>query len=250
MQVQISAVVLAKNEEKNIQGCLKSISWCDEIIVVDDASSDNTAELAKKMGARVFSHPLNDDFASQRNYGLSKAKGEWALFVDADERVSSALWYEIMQRTVGSINEYSGFYIKRRDVVWGRELLHGEIGNIRLLRLAKRSAGLWEGKVHEEWVVEGETLTLTNYLEHSPHRNLEEFLNEINFYTDLRTKELFEKKIKVHWWSILLYPSFKFILNYILRKGFLDGIPGLIFAVTMSLHSFLVRSKLWLMWNK
>ncbi len=191
----ISAVVLAKNEEKNIGACLESLSWCDEIIVVDDNSTDKTQEIARKIGAKVFAHSLNNDFAAQRNYGLEKASEDWVLFVDADERVTSALWYEIMARTNDPISQYAGFFLKRDDVLWGKELKHGEIGNIKLLRLAKKDAGLWHGKVHETWKIKGTTLLLEKPLLHYPHSTVADFLREINFYTNLRAEELYKKKV-------------------------------------------------------
>src|SRR5687767_12381044 len=95
----ISVVIITKNEEKNIEECLSSVSWCDEIIVIDDNSDDKTAEIAKNKGAKVITHALNNDFSAQRNFGLSVAKGDYVLFVDADERISPALWYEIMAIT-------------------------------------------------------------------------------------------------------------------------------------------------------
>jgi glycosyltransferase involved in cell wall biosynthesis len=246
----VSAVVLTKNEEKNIKDCLDSISWCDETIVLDDNSTDKTAEIAKKMGAKVFTRALEDDFATQRNYGLEKAKGEWVLFVDADERVNSALWYEIMAITNDPRNEFSGLYIKRQDTMWGKKLEYGETGNIKLLRLAKKDAGKWIGKVHETWRVKGKTFTLKNSLTHYPHQTIKEFLQEINYYTSLRAEELFKKKTKVYWWSIVLYPKAKFVLNYFIKRGILDGLAGLVVALLMSFHSFLVRGKLWLLWQK
>lgn len=246
----ISAVVLTKNEDENIKECLQALSWCNELIVVDDNSEDKTQEIAKKMGAKVFARSLNNDFEAQRNFGLEKARQEWVLFVDADERVSEALWYEIMAQTNDPANLYSGFYLKRHDVLWGKELKYGEIGNVRLLRLAKRHAGTWEGKVHEIWKVKGKTLELQKPLLHLPHSTVETFLKEINFYTDLRAAELYKKKIQAPWWAIIVYPKAKFILNFILRQGFRDGLPGLVVALMMSFHSFLVRSKLWLLWQK
>lgn len=241
----ITAVIITKNEEKNIAECLRGLSWCDEVVVVDDNSEDKTQEIARKMGARVYAHALNDDFSQQRNFGLEKAKGEWVLFVDADERVSQPLWYEIMSHTNDPIGNYAGFYLRRIDVLWGKELKHGEIGNIRLLRLAKKDAGEWHGKVHETWKVKGKTLVLDKQLLHYPHETVETFLKEINYYTDLRAEELHKKKAKAFWWSIILYPKAKFVLNYIIRGGFRDGLPGLVFALMMSFHSFLVRGKLW-----
>jgi glycosyltransferase involved in cell wall biosynthesis len=246
----ISAVILTKDEEENIGKCLQSLSWCDEILLIDDNSADKTVEIAKKRGARVYTRALNNDFSAQRNFALEKAKGEWVLFVDADEKVTSALWYEIMSHTNNPINEYSGFYIKRIDTMWGKELKYGEVGNIKLLRLAKKDSGKWHNNVHEVWKIHGKTLVLNNSLLHYPHPTLKKFLEEVNLYTDLRAQELYKKKKKVFWGSIILYPKAKFIQNYFLRRGFLDGLPGLVFALMMSFHSFLVRAKLWLLWQK
>lgn len=246
----ISAVILTKNEEKNIEACLENLSWCDEVIVIDDESKDKTVDLAKKKSARVYIRALEDDFALQRNFGLEKAKGDWVLFVDADERVSQALWYEIMAKLNTPFSPYDGYFLKREDVIWGKKLRYGETGNIKILRLAKKNAGKWSGKVHEVWNVKGKTEVLQNSLTHYPHQTIKEFLHEINYYSDLRAQELQKKKVQVSWFTILLYPKAKFILNYVVKRGFLDGLPGFIFALMMSLHSFLVRGKLWLLWQK
>jgi glycosyltransferase involved in cell wall biosynthesis len=246
----ISVIILTKNEEENIAQCLDSVSWCDEKIIIDDHSTDKTVEIAKKKGAKVFIHSMYNDFSQQRNFGLEKANGDWLLFIDADERVSSSLWYEIMQRTSDSFDESSGYYIKRQDTMWGKLLKHGEVGNITILRLAKKGVGKWEGKVHEQWKVHGKTQLLKNPLDHFPHPSISEFLREINYYTDLRAEELFNKRVKSTWLSVIVYPKTKFVLNYFFKRGFQDGLPGFVFAMMMSLHSFLVRGKLWLMWQK
>lgn len=249
----ISVIVITKNEEQNIERCLNSVKWCDEIIIIDDKSSDKTVEIAKKYNAAVYTHALNEDFSSQRNFGLSKARGDWILFVDADEIVSDALTFEISnaihQLTDDVLRRFSGFSIERKDFLWGKELRYGDSG-VRLVRLAKKKAGVWEGKVHEVWKVKGITGKLKNPIIHYPHQTVSEFLGEINFYTSIRAQELFSKKITVYWWSIFAYPLIKFIVNYFLKRGFLDGIHGLILAIIMSFHSFLVRGKLWLIWDK
>ena len=149
----ISVVILTKNEEKHIGDCLDSLSWCDEKIVIDDHSDDKTVEIAKAKGAKVFIRSLHNDFSQQRNFGLEKAQEDWILFIDADERVSSALWYEIMQHMSESIDDHAGFYLKRQDTMWGKVLKYGETGNIKLLRLAKKGTGKWVGNVHEQWKV-------------------------------------------------------------------------------------------------
>lgn len=247
--MSLSVVILTKNAEKDIEKSITSVSWADEVFVVDDESEDKTREIAKRLGAKVFIHALNRDFAKQRNVALEQAKGDWVLFVDSDEVVPSSLRDEIIQYTNNPINKYQGAFIKRRDYLWGREIKHGENGNTLLLRLAKKSAGKWEGKVHEIWKIDGPTVRLNGVLHHYPHQSLAEFLMEINFYTSIRAKELHEKGVRVHWWDIIVYPKAKFLQNYIVKKGFLDGTIGMILALLMSLHSFLVRAKLWQLQN-
>jgi hypothetical protein len=116
---------------------------------------------------------------------------------------------------------------------------------MKLLRLARKDSGMWQGKVHEEWIVEGVTDTFENYLIHYPHQTVSEFLTEINLYTTIRAKELFEAQEKASILKIVVYPKAKFVQNYFFRLGFLDGIEGLVQAILMSFHSFLVRAKLW-----
>lgn len=256
MSLQITAIILAKNEQKYIARCIKSLSFCDEILVIDDNSTDGTIEAINKLANRkvkVISHCLSENFSQSRNFGLHKAQNEWVLFVDSDEQISEALAFEVSSVISNwgnkMENEYSGFYIRRFDHIWGRELRYGESG-IKLIRLAKKNAGEWIGKVHEKWQIEGKVGILKNALIHYPHQTVAEFLREINFYTNVRAEELYAKSTRVYWWSIIFYPSNKFIVNYFFKMGFLDGIHGLIFAIIMSFHSFLVRGKLWSMWDK
>ncbi len=244
----ISAVVLTKNSEKTVDVTLASLIWCDEIVVIDDNSTDNTRAVAKKYTSRIFIHTLSEDFSSQRNYGLEKARQDWILFVDSDEVVDEALREEIILR-IKSLSQVNGYYIKREDAMWGRKLSYGETKNMWLLRLAKKGSGVWQGKVHEEWKIIGEKGRLRNPLSHFPHPNVHDFLTSINKYSTIRAKELYEKKVGVSWIDVILYPKAKFFLNYILRQGYKDGIPGFLVAILMSFHSFLVRGKLWQLQN-
>jgi glycosyltransferase involved in cell wall biosynthesis len=246
----ISVIILTKNEEKNILDCLETVAWADEIIILDDFSEDRTVEIAlsqKLKNLKILKRALAEDFGKQRNYALSYAKNEWVLFIDADERVTPALRQEINdfiieEKTKALIN---GMYLLRKDVLWGKLLKHGETGRIKLLRMARKNSGVWHGRVHEQWLVEGETDTFENFLVHYPHGTISEFLAEINFYTTIRAKELFDKGEKSSISKIIFYPKIKFLQNYILRLGFLDGLEGLVQAILMSFHSFLVRAKLW-----
>lgn len=252
----ISVVVLTKNEEKNIVDCLESVSWADEIIIVDDFSEDRTIEIINALSfspkVKVFKKRLENDFSSQRNFALLKCKHEWIIFIDADERVSKELREEINSVIIDEKNKEinKGFYIRRKDVLFDKLLKHGEVGNIKLLRMARKDSGKWEGKVHEDWKIDGKVSELENYITHYPHQELSEFLREINFYSSIKANELYEAKVKVSALDVVIYPKGKFFVNYILKLGFLDGIEGLILAIVMSMHSFLVRSKLWLLWQK
>lgn len=244
-QTMISAVVLTKNSEETLEKCLASLSWCDEILVIDDASSDNTIMLAKKSGAKVIEHSLSGDFSLQRNFALEKTKGDWVFFVDSDEVVTGGLRDEILHAVNNKNTSFSGFRILRRDVLWEKEIMHGENGKTWLIRLARKNVGTWEGKVHETWNIGGSIGRLQNILYHYPHPTLTEFLSEINFYSTLRAEELWVRKVPVRWYQIILYPKAKFFQNYVFKLGFLDGTRGFILALLMSFHSFLVRGKLW-----
>ena len=251
----ISVIILTKNEEKNILDCLETISWADEIIVVDDNSEDRTVEIVgnlKLKNLKIIKSELHEDFSTQRNFAISKAANEWILFIDADERVTAELRREINDFLIEEKNspEFDGMYIRRKDMLWGELLKHGETGNIKLLRLARKKAGKWQGKIHEKWIIKGRVDTFSNYILHFPHQTISEFLSEINFYTTIRATELYENGIKTSLLQIIFYPKAKFFVNYFLKFGLLDGLEGLVFAVSMSLHSFLVRGKLWLLWEK
>jgi glycosyltransferase involved in cell wall biosynthesis len=267
----LSAVVLTKNEEKNIERCLNSLDFVDEIVVVDDDSSDNTLDKVKSQKAKgknlsqnqvrlsqklkIFQRNLNGDFAGQRNFGMEKARGEWVLFLDADEEVSDELKKEIKEIIrYASLerDDLVGFYIKRRDFFWGREVKFGEVLKVRrqgILRLIKKGFGQWQGKVHEKLEIRNWKLEidkLKNFINHYPHPTIKEFLHEINFYSSLRADELFQQGKKTNLLEIIFYPFLKFILNYFIYLGFLDGPTGFVYAFMMSFHSFLVRGKLFI----
>ncbi len=254
----ISAVVLTKDEEKNLPQCLESIKWVDEVLVIDDNSTDKTSEIAKKFGAKVITHSLNNNFAQQRNFGLQKAKGDWVLFIDADERITSELKKEILNLLhYSSVMEWNGFYFKRYDFWGGRWIKYGDRprqergrGLIKILRLGRKEAGRWERSVHEVWKIKGPIGEFKNPLLHYPHPTISEFLKNINDFSSLHAQALFRDGVKTNLFQIIAYPLGKFCQNYLWRLGFLDGTPGIIFAMMMSFHSFLARAKLYFLWEK
>lgn len=250
MNMDITAIILTKNEEKNIGRVLRSVAFCKDVLVVDDMSSDKTVETARKNNAKVITHESGGDFAKQRNFAMDKVQSRWVLFVDADEEVTQQLKAEI-EKILASQTETAAFYIKRRDYWWGRELKYGEVLKARrsgIIRFMKKGTGQWKGKVHEVYVPGNSTVRtgrLDGYLNHYPHPELKGFISDINRYTSLRARELEEMGVEPSILPIIFYPPIKFALNYLLYLGFLDGAQGFSYAFLMSFHSFLVKAKLY-----
>ncbi len=244
----ISAVVLTHNSSRSIEATLQSLAWCGEIVVVDDDSTDTTVDIVKRYTSKIYQNTLGENFAAQRNFGLTKAKGEWVLFVDADEVVPEDLASEL-QKLSREKSDVVGYMISRQDVMWGKPLLHGETQTVRLLRFGKKDAGEWVRPVHEVWAMKGLIGTTVHTLAHYPHPDVTQFLASISRYSTINAKYLYSQKAPSYGWHIVAYPLAKFFVNYVLRRGFLDGTAGAIMAFMMSFHSFLVRAKLWLLVN-
>lgn len=245
--MKLSSVILAKNEEENIGEAIKSVDFSGEVLVVDDFSEDNTAEVARRMGAKVLKRNLVGDFASQRNFGLKRAQGDWILFIDADEKVTNRLKNEITQAVNDPLRKESGYFINRRDSFFGKTLKYGEVGGMRFIRLAKKDSGWWKRIVHETWEVKGKTGTLNNPILHFPHETLREFIKDINFTSTLHALANKEEGKCSSLIKILFWPKLKFTKNYFIKGGFLDGTHGFVLALLMSFHSFLSWSTQWLL---
>jgi len=240
----LSVCILTKNSENDLPRALASVaSLADETILIDDFSVDGTIRIAKKSGARVYLRHLNSDFASQRNFALQKAKGDWILFLDSDEEVTPELKAEI--RIYLNNPEIMGVRIQRKDFFLGKMLRYGETGTIRFLRLAKRNSGLWERSVHEIWNVKGTVIQTKSWMNHYPHKTIREFLDDINTYSTLQADIFLSEGKTVSLWHMIAYPVGKFLMNFYWKLGFLDGHQGMIMALCMSYHSFLTRAKLW-----
>jgi glycosyltransferase involved in cell wall biosynthesis len=242
----ISAVVLTKNEEDQIDKCLETLSFCNEILVVDDDSNDKTVEIALKRGAIVIKHPLRMDFAAQNNFAIEKVKHDWVLFVDADERITSELKDEILKRLSDRSN-YGSFIFKRIDYMWQKWIKYGEVGSFRSIRLIKKGNGKWVRRVHQYYKTTDNVGQLDNPILHFPHPSLHEFVESINRWSSwhaIANKEEGKRSTPA---KILIYPPAHFVDNFILKLGFLDGMRGLVYSLVMTAHSFLSWSKLWML---
>ena len=241
----ISAVVLTKNEEENISECIKCLKFSKDIVVVDDNSTDKTVLIARKHGAKVYKRDMEMNYAEQSNFAMKKTRGDWVLFVDADERVSEILEKEILEKI--SIDTISGFYVKRKDYIWGKRLKYGEIGAFKSLRLVRKGSGKWIRRVHPFFDVQGKTQTLINPLFHYPHKDLFKFFESINRWSTWHALANNEEGKRSSLFKVVVWPLAHFSRNFILRLGFLDGIEGFVFAIVMSFHSFLAWGKVWML---
>lgn len=210
-------------------------------------------ELKSNLTIITLNRPDITDFAAARNAELAKAKTDWVLFVDSDEKITPDLKAEIL--TAIKSSKYSAYYIPRQDTFLGRILRHGETGHAKFIRLAKKDFGKWERPVHEVWLARrshggGGVGTLVNPLLHTPHESIASFLEKINKYSSLEADYRYAHGVKSSLFKIWFYPLAKFKYNYIFRLGFLDGVPGCIMAIMMSFHSYLTWTKLYLLWHK
>ncbi len=246
----ITLLLLTHNEENKI---LNNFGWLDEcpiineIVVVDDLSVDNTLNSLKKLQSdsrklKVYSRGLNNNFSAQRQYAVSKSSNDWILWIDPDE-VPSEDFVKYIKNF--KPKKYFNYAFSRHDIFLGKELKHGETSSLYFLRLFHKKHGHFSGKVHEIWYSKKSALCLETYLLHPSHQNLDTFFQKINFYSTIRAHELYHQHIQVDLFKVIAYPVGKFIQNYIFRLGFLDSTPGIILALGMSFHSFLVRAKLW-----
>lgn len=175
------------------------------------------------------------NFAEARNQAMAKAPTNWIIFLDSDEKLSNNLKPEI-QKAIKNI-QYN-YQIKRIDWFLGKKLRFGETSRFRSTRLVQKGTGQWQGKVHEQFISKLPVNTLKNPLIHQRQITISQFLDRLNTYSSIRASEE-----KFSLFKLLFYPPAKFIQNYLFRLGFLDGLPGLIMAFSMSLHSLMVRIK-------
>jgi len=243
---KISAVVITKNEEKNIKACLKTLAWTDELIVVDNESSDKTAQIAKRAGARVVKESKKG-FSVSRNRGIKEVRGDWILYLDADERVSSKLQKEIESKIRISKSKLVGFAIPRKNILLGREMKHGGWWPDYVLRLIKKDAlKRWEGELHEQPKVKGKVGKLKNPLIHFTHRTLFEMVEKTNEWSEIEAKLLFKSgHPKMNLLRFVTAGFREFWYRGVKKMGFLDGVIGIIEIIYQTFSRMITYTKLW-----
>ena len=226
----LTSIVLNHLSLEEIKPTLDSLKFSDEILIIQDKNHP--------LDSKLLHRPLSDDFSAQRNFALKKATGDWVLFIDSDEIVSPQLAKEI-KRAIQK--NFSGYLIPRQDIFHTQSLRHGETGQTKLLRLAQKEAGIFTRSVHENWQVRGRVGEITASLSHHKKDLTTGFIKRMRLYGPIDSQSLDEENKPFSVFKLLFNPLGKFFLNYIVRRGFLDGLLGLFHAYLMSVQSFTVR---------
>ncbi len=230
----LSACIITFNEQDRIEACLRSLEFCEEIIVVDSHSTDGTRERAAALGARVIERDW-PGYRSQKQFAVDAASHDWVLCLDADERVSASLRAQIEQLRAGEFAGLAGCSLPRITDYFGRFLRHGNAYPDRLVRLFDRRRGRWVGdEIHENTRVEGRVLRLSGHLEHYSYRSLADHQRRMQRYAELMAEALYARGKRCGLGRVLLNPAWRFVRGYGLRLGFLDGWRGLVFALVES----------------
>ena len=228
---RLSACIISYNEADRIEACLRSVSFCDEIVVVDSHSTDATRELAISLGARVIERDW-PGYRSQKQFAVDCAVNDWVLCLDADERVTPRLQAEIEAQRDAGFATYAGWSVPRITDYFGRFLHHGNAYPDRLIRLFDRRHGRWIGhEIHENTEVDGPVGRMRGQLEHYSYRNLSDHQARMQRYAALMAEALYNSGKRCGLGKVLLNPQWRFLRGYCLRLGFLDGWRGLVFAL-------------------
>ncbi|MFA5008026.1 MAG: glycosyltransferase family 2 protein [Candidatus Omnitrophota bacterium] len=248
----LSAVVLSRNCEKKIEQCLASLrGFADEVIVIDGESTDNTKEIVTRFGAKLYSHKFLGSFAKERNFGTDNANSEWVLQLDSDEVVSEDFKKKcdcILPKT-----EYSAFKFLRKNAFLGHVFKYGGWYHWSQ-HLFKKGFARYEGRVHEKMIVNGKVGELNADILHFPFDTIGEFIERQNRYTDLQARDILDQEknlnIKEIKYNLTWKPLKLFKKMYFNKKGYKEGMPGLVFSILFSWVHFLKWAKVWGIYSK
>lgn len=244
---KLTSIVLAKNEETHLGGCLDSLRWCQQVVVLDSLSTDRTVEIACQHGAEVAKRSF-DNFAEQRNAAIELVTSEWVLFVDADERVSSQLAAEIQEAVENP--GCDGYWIPTHNYQLGRLVLHAGLYPDYHLRLFRKAKGRYDPaqKVHERVLLDGAEGHLKNPLIHISCENWAEFINHQRHYASLKAQVHFERGVKPSY-HFVAGPVLEFLRRYVILQGFRDGGHGLYLSLVFAYYTFVTYLHLAHLWK-
>jgi glycosyltransferase involved in cell wall biosynthesis len=247
--MDVSVVLIARNEARRIRRCLESVRWAKELIVVDQHSTDDTAAICREYGARVFSRDMRAGFGEQKNFAIAQASRPWILSLDADEEVTPALRDAIRQAVVDP-RGCVGFRVPRLTAYLGRFIRHCGWYPSPVLRLFRRGRGRFtDALVHEEVIVDGPVADLAADLLHHSYASFSEHVGKMDLYTTYDAQMLSRRGVRVTSlnapWFLLAKPMAVFLRKYVWQRGILDGRHGLVLSVMASVVTFVNYAKLW-----
>lgn len=245
---KLSAVISAYNEEDKIEKCLSSLKFCDEIIVVDNESTDRTVEKAKKYTSKIFSQKNNPSAIDLlKNLGFEKATNDWILSIDADEEVSKELSEEIQKKLKEHIPEdINGFLIPRKNFIFRKWIEHCGWYPDPQLRLFKKGKGKFIKKhVHESIMLEGESGQLKEHIIHKNYDSVNQFIKKTFIYAPNEAEEMLRKGYKFSYFDVISFPLKEFLSRFFARKGYKDGMHGLVLSILMAFYHFLIFAYIW-----
>lgn len=246
MSNKISVVIITKNEQENIKDCLESVKWVDEIVIIDDCSSDNTVQICKDFGAKVVIHKSNSNFDQQRNLGIDNASSDWIMQMDADEVVPFDLKKEIIE-SINSSSEFVAYEFRRKNCFLGH-FLTCDSGTYYIKLFRKGKARYIGESVHETLEIYGPIGKIQSYVEHYNFDSIFQFIQRQNFYTEREAKLMLESKSigkKEIIYNLRKRPLKLFNKYYFKKKGYRDGFCGLVFASLMAVRHIMLWAKYW-----
>ena len=242
--MKISVYVLTYNNERTIERCLKSVRWADEIIVVDHYSTDRTPEICRRYTGHFYQKEWTN-YRDEYNYAVTLASHDWVMFLDSDEEISKELAQEIREELVSN-DGWAGYGTPRMTYYLGRWIRHGEWYPDYKIRLYDRTKGKWEGRaLHPRIEVDGAVKRLIHDCLHYNYRDISDQIQTIDRYSEMAAQVLDEEHERSGLLKMLLHPPFRFFRDYFLRRGFLDGLPGFIIAISTMYYVFIKYAKLW-----
>ncbi len=246
----ISVIIITHNEEENISPCLESVAWADDLVVVDAQSRDRTAELARKYTSSVYTVAWAG-FSETKQFAVDKARNDWILWLDADERVTPELAVEIQAVICGEGKPVVAYEIARKAFFLGKWIKHSGWypGYVKRL-FRKQSARFSSMRVHEQLEINGEVGRLKSHLIHYTDRTLYHYFLKFNSYTTLAAMDMDQTGKKASIIDLILRPPFMFFKMFLLRRGFLDGMHGLVLSLLSASYVFAKYAKLWELHSK
>lgn len=242
-RAKLTAIVTSFNEERHIVDCLSSLQFADEVLLVDSFSTDATLALAQPLVSRVMCHMYASP-AAQKNWAIPQASHEWVLILDSDERVTDELRSEI-QATLAN-PRHDGYWIRRRNFFWGREIKYGAWRSDKVLRLFKRDVGRYEDRqVHEEIRLLTSPGWLKTRLLHYSYASLDDFYRKASRYGHWGAMDAIKRGVRPSAWRIFAHSLGHFLKSYLLAAGFLDGPRGLVIAFMEAHHAFSKYARLY-----